>query len=75
MNLSCFSCGNLFTEWDSVKCDGCERIAHRDTCGVYQLIPAEHGYEGETIAYFFCDACMEEPLEEEEEFYGWWEDE
>lgn len=62
MNLSCLSCGGLFGEWDSVKCDGCERITHRDTCGVYQLInqeTEEGSVTTELVAYFFCDACMD----------------
>lgn len=55
-NLSCFCCGNVFTEWDCVTCDGCQRTTHRETCGDYQLVERK----GEKIAYFFCILCMEE---------------
>lgn len=58
MNINCTECGDLFSEWDNVKCDGCERIVHRLPCGSYEIIERE----GETFAYFFCNSCN---LEEE----------
>lgn len=61
-NLNCMVCGNLFTEWDSVTCDGCQRLNHRDNCGAYEIVTRET----ERIAYYFCDLCLEEPFPEEE---------
>lgn len=61
-NLSCFVCGDVFTEWDCVACDGCTRTTHRDSCGEYELITRK----GETIAYFFCDLCMNDVPDDDE---------
>lgn len=67
-NLSCFVCGDVFLEWDSVACDGCTRTTHRATCGKYELVERD----GESIAYFFCTLCDEElpVLELDEDEWG-----
>lgn len=56
MNLNCTECGGIFSDFDSVKCDGCERIVHRLPCGNYELIERE----AELHAYFFCNTCNDE---------------
>lgn len=66
MNLSCFNCGGIFTEWDSVECDSCKRVTHRETCGDYSIVqthhldPETHLSSSSGIAFFFCILCMEE---------------
>lgn len=55
MNINCTICSGLFTEWDQVMCDGCERHVHRLPCGEYELIERD----GVVTAYFFCQECRE----------------
>jgi hypothetical protein len=63
MNLTCLNCGHGFNdELDSVTCDGCERLSHREPCGEYELIYRDG--QDEPTAYFFCNSCYE--MEEEE---------
>jgi hypothetical protein len=56
MNINCTECGGLFSEFDHVTCDGCERIVHRLPCGSYVIIERD----GEQFAYFFCNTCDDE---------------
>jgi len=68
-NLSCFVCGDVFLEWDSVTCDGCTRTTHRETCGDYEIVVRDD----EPIAYYFCNLCADEPdpvLEWDEDEWG-----
>lgn len=58
--ITCLNCGDLLLdEMAIVECDGCGHVVHRASCGVYQLVTRN----GEQLAYFFCDICVDVPDE------------